>query len=58
MTVAHVAAARGSLPADFDQWAITDKEGKTVYEIAKIFGTLPKEVEKRYEKVRSKELSY
>jgi len=55
---ARTAAEWGRLPADFDQWTMTDKEGMTVYEVAKERGTLAKEVEKRYEKERSKGLSY
>jgi hypothetical protein len=48
----------GRLPADFDRWKLADKYGSTVYKVAKEQGTLPKEVEKRYEKERNKGLSY
>jgi len=57
-SVAHEAVFWGNLPKYFDKWEIKDKKGKTVYEVAKERGTLAKEVEKRYEKEKSKGLSY
>jgi hypothetical protein len=33
LTVAHLAAMRGRLPYDFDQWDLKDKKGQTVADI-------------------------
>jgi hypothetical protein len=41
-TVGHVAAEHAHLPADFNQWELTDDEGVTVAHVAAAHGHLPK----------------
>ncbi len=43
-TVAHVAARRGDLPADFDRWDLADDDGWTVAQEAARSGTLSDDI--------------
>ena len=40
-TVAHVAAAHGTLPDNFDQWQLMDADGRTVAHKAARYNNLP-----------------
>jgi hypothetical protein len=40
-SIAHIAAHHGYLPSDFNQWELTDIEGRTVAQVAYRHDTLP-----------------